>query len=91
MWNKPQNHFVLVKIHHGTWKLTFPIPLFIFDDIIKSVLDLVVLGECFTSRLKLPRMAISMVLQLFSEMRQLGRWQLADITFRQDQISISFY
>ncbi|ACV63322.1 hypothetical protein Dtox_2518 [Desulfofarcimen acetoxidans DSM 771] len=91
MWNKYQSHFVLVKVRHGVWKFIFPVPLFIFDDLLKSVLDLVVLGECFTSRLKLLRMSISMVLQLLYEIRQLGRWQMADITFCKNQISISFY
>ncbi|RYD06102.1 hypothetical protein N752_06120 [Desulforamulus aquiferis] len=91
MWNKHKSHFIILKIHHGTWSFSFPIPLFIFDDLLRSLLDLVVVGECFTTRLKLPRIAINTLLQFLAELRQLGRWQMADITICKDQVSVSFY
>lgn len=91
MWNRHQSSFAILKVRHRSFKFILPVPLFIFDDLLKGALDLALLGEWFFPRQKLPSTVISMALHLVYELRRLGRWQMADIAFDEHQISLSFY
>jgi hypothetical protein len=68
-----------------------PVPLFIFEDSLQAMGDLVTLWAAFFPRHKLPGLVISYVLDLLHEIRQIGSWQLVDISDKEIQISISFY
>lgn len=91
MWNRQRSHFALVKVRYKSFKLILPVPFFIFDDLLKGVLDLVLLWEWLFPRQKLAGIVINMTLHLLYELRRLGRWQMADIRYGDQQVSISFY
>jgi hypothetical protein len=91
MWTRRLSYFMIVRVRHKPVNFILPVPLFIFEDLIQAMGDLVTLWESFFPRHKLPGLAIVHVQDLLHEIRQIGSWRLVDISDKEIQISISFY
>jgi hypothetical protein len=91
MWNKRLSYFMIVRVRHKPVNFILPVPLFIFEDLLQAMGDVVTLWESFFPRQKLPGLVIAHVLALLHEIRQIGSWRLVELSDQEIQISISFY
>lgn len=91
MLNKSRSCFVIVKLRRKSLVVIFPVPLFIFSDLLQALCDLAVLWGHVFPRLQLPQLIMDQLAQVFVELRQLGRWTLVEVNDDENQIAISFY
>lgn len=85
---------MLVKIKNKNTTFTFPIILFIFEDILDSFYDLL---SFFRKVIKVsqhqphPADLCDLFRKALLEMRGIGQWELADIETAETKISIKFF
>jgi len=91
MWNNRSSYFLLVQIRHRRINLTLPLPLFALKDLLVTFNDLGLLWSNLFPRQKLPALITTLCLELLQELRRFGRWQFAEISDGENQISIKFY
>lgn len=91
MWNRKAAVFALIKIKHGPFRLVFPVPIFIFYELLEGILDLALLWARLFPSQNAPALVLSLAFQMLAELRNLGRWELIDLTLGQDRVNISFY
>ena len=90
MWTKGRTHFMLLGIRHQSFRFILPVPLFIFQDLLWSLSDLVELGTRAFPRQKLPGIIMRSLMNILQELRQMGPWQLMAVSFGDSRISIDF-
>jgi hypothetical protein len=91
MLNKCLSYFVILKLRHKSLSLVFPVPLFIFADLLRALYDLILLWEHIFPRLQLLRLTIDQITLLLVELRRLGRWTLVEFADNENKLYISFY
>lgn len=91
MWNKCFSNFLVIKLRHQAIRITFPVPLYIFGDLLQATASLLVcLGTILPPVKPLGTLAAH-VEHAFAAMRQLGRWQVCEIATHDTYIAITFY
>lgn len=85
--------WMLIRFRKNRVGFTFPLPLFVFEDLLDSLGDLFFLGEKMlrgTDRFK-PGVVIQLVRQVFAEIASYGCWKMVDIEVDRIRVSIEFY
>ncbi|EGO65012.1 hypothetical protein [Acetonema longum] len=89
MLNKNHNHFILLKCKVHSIPFVFPIPLFIFKDLLKTITDLFAVWVHFLPISQIPQMILASTMQLLIELEEMGSLELIDVSAKEFQLTIS--
>lgn len=89
------NHsrLILIRVKNKRFGFVIPLPLFILEDLVDSLCDLLYLGEKAmggTGKFK-PGVIIELFRQTLVELARYGRWKMVDIEVDKIRVSIEFY
>ena len=90
MWIKRRSYFVLLRVRHKSVRFILPVPLFIFEDLLWAITDLVAFGTFFFPRQKLPGEIMRAIMNSLQSLRQMGAWKFVEISAGGSWISIDF-
>lgn len=95
MWIKKRSQFLLIKIKTERAGVTLPVSLFVLEDIVESLGDILSLLDYFipaSSKIPIrPREIARLCRTTLNELRNQGRWELVNIEYANTRIYIGFH
>lgn len=95
MWIKNRSQFLLIKIKTARAGITLPVSLFVLEDIVESLGDIISLLDYFipaSGKIPIrPGEIARLCRTALNELRNQGRWELVDIEVNNTRIYIGFY
>jgi len=96
MWTKKyRSQLLLVSIKTDGFRLTLPLSLYVLEELVNSLCDLLELADYIIPRTGKVHFRVVMIAKIcrtmISELRNYGRWEMVEVEAANTRIHVGFY
>ncbi len=91
MWSERPSAFLVVKVAVRRFRFVFPVPLFVFADLLEALADLAALAAWLVPALRPAGAAAALLPALLAEVRRVPRWTPLEVRDGETFFAVVFF